>query len=153
MSEPAWEWKFHESIPSELDAGHKLIDSYVKKLEQFGWEGSDLFHVQLAIEEAVVNAITHGNKQAPDKSVEVELRICPASTYLRIRDEGAGFNPDKLADPTDDEHIDVPHGRGVMLIRQVMSHVEYNDCGNQVTMIKHRSSGEESSDEDNDSDE
>ncbi len=138
MAETVWEWSLHEHIPSSSDAGHELIERYIKVLEQFGWEGRDLFHVQLAVEEAVVNAITHGNHESPDKSVEVELQVSRRSTQMRIRDQGAGFCPDSLPDPTDDEHLETPHGRGVMLIKQMMDKVTYNECGNQVTMIKHR---------------
>lgn len=139
MAETAWEWSLHEHIPSSSDAGHELIERYVKVLEQFGWEGRDLFHVQLAVEEAIVNAITHGNQESPDKTVEVELQVSRRSTLMRIQDQGTGFCPDTLPDPTDDEHLETPHGRGVMLIKQMMDKVEYNTCGNQVTMVKHRS--------------
>ena len=139
MAETAWEWSLHEHIPSSSDAGHQLIERYIKVLEQFGWEGRDLFHVQLAVEEAIVNAITHGNHESPDKSVEVELHVSRSSTFMRILDQGEGFCPDTLPDPTEDENLETPHGRGVMLIKEMMDKVEYNACGNQVTMVKHRS--------------
>lgn len=138
MPQTAWDWTQVQLIPSSLEAGHRLIEHYMKVLDNHGWEGRDLFHVQLAIEEAVVNAITHGNKESSEKQVEVELRVSKRETLMRIRDQGAGFRPDLLPDPTDEEHLDVPHGRGVMLIRQMMDKVEYNECGNQVTMIKQR---------------
>lgn len=138
MPDTAWDWSLNESIPSSLDQGHKLIEHYVKMLEQHGWEGRDLFHVQLAVEEAIVNAITHGNHESPDKRVEVELHVNRSSTFMRIRDEGEGFCPNDLPDPTDDEHVDCPHGRGVMLIKEMMDEVTYNDCGNQVIMVKNR---------------
>jgi serine/threonine-protein kinase RsbW len=138
MPEPAWDWSLHEHIPSSSDSGHELIERYIKVLEQFGWEGRDLFHVQLAVEEAIVNAITHGNQESPDKTVEVELHVSRHATAIRICDQGCGFCPDDLPDPTDDEHLDSPHGRGVMLIKQLMDQVDYNACGNQVSMLKHR---------------
>ncbi len=86
-------WSLHEKIPSSLDVGHATIERLLAALEANQWEGRDLFHIQLAIEEAMVNAITHGNKQADDKVVEVEFRVDPQSTYMRIKDQGAGFNP------------------------------------------------------------
>lgn len=138
MPETAWDWSLHEQISSSLDAGHELIERYVKVLEQFGWEGRDLFHVQLAVEEAVVNAITHGNHQSPEKTVEVELHVSRARTSLRILDQGCGFCPDALPDPTEDENLESPHGRGVMLIKEMMDEVNYNACGNQVIMVKLR---------------
>ncbi len=138
MPDSSWDWNLHQTIPSSLDAGHELIENYLKALDQYGWDGGDLFHVQLAVEEAMVNAITHGNQQAPDKSVEVEFKVSKNETFMRIRDEGAGFCPAKVPDPTSEELLDVPHGRGVMLIRQTMTSVEYNALGNQVTMVKRR---------------
>lgn len=139
MAETASDWSLHEHIPSSSDSGHELIERYIQVLEKFGWEGRDLFHVQLAVEEAVVNAITHGNHESPDKTVEVELHVNRESTSMRILDQGSGFCPDTLPDPTEEENLETPHGRGVMLIKQMMDKVEYNALGNQVTMIKHRS--------------
>ena len=75
MSKPALSWSLHEKIPSSLDVGHATIERLLAALEANHWEGRDLFHIQLAIEEALVNAITHGNKQADDKVVEVEFRV------------------------------------------------------------------------------
>ena len=139
MSKPALGWCLQEKIPSDLDVGHATIERLIAALEANNWEGRDLFHIQLAIEEALVNAITHGNKQSKDKVVEVEFRVDPNLTFLRIKDQGAGFNPEAVPDPRDDDHLECTNGRGVMLIRELMSEVRYNDRGNEVTMIKHRS--------------
>ncbi len=142
MSKPALGWSLHEKIPSSLDIGHATIERLLAALEANKWEGRDLFHIQLAIEEALVNAITHGNKLADDKVVEVEFRVDPQTTYMRIKDQGAGFDPSAVPDPRDDEHLECTNGRGVMLIRELMSEVRYNDRGNEVTMIKYRSAEE-----------
>ncbi len=142
MSKPALGWSLHEKIPSSLDVGHATIERLMAALEVNKWEGRDVFHIQLAIEEAIVNAITHGNKQADDKVVEVEFRVDPRTTFMRIRDQGAGFDPAAVPDPRDDDHLECTNGRGVMLIRELMSEVRYNDRGNEVTMIKYRSRDE-----------
>ncbi len=146
MAESALGWSLYEKIPSSLDVGHATIERLLAALQANKWEGRDLFHIQLAIEEAMVNAITHGNKQAEDKVVEVEFRVDPLFTYMRIKDEGAGFNPAEVPDPRDDDHLECTNGRGVMLIRELMSEVRYNDRGNEVTMTKHRSKEEETAD-------
>ena len=138
MSKPALGWCYQEKIPSDLDVGHATIERLIAALEANQWEGRDLFHIQLAIEEAMVNAITHGNKQSQDKVVEVEFRVDPQTTYLRIKDQGAGFDPNAVPDPRDDDHLECTNGRGVMLIRELMSEVHYNERGNEVTMIKRR---------------
>jgi serine/threonine-protein kinase RsbW len=83
-----------------------------------------------------------GNQLAEDKVVEVEFRVDPHRTYLRVNDQGAGFNPAAVPDPRDDENLECTNGRGVMLIREFMSEVRYNDRGNEVTMIKYRSKDE-----------
>lgn len=142
MSEPQWNWVLEESIPSSLDAGHKTIDQLLSALTQWGWDGRDFFHVQMAIEEAMVNAIKHGNKESPEKCVAVSFRIGTSSVWIQLTDQGEGFDPNALPDPTDEEHLAQPHGRGVMLIRELMTSVAYNERGNQVTMHKVRSSGD-----------
>ncbi|MEY4565512.1 MAG: hypothetical protein RLY14_482 [Planctomycetota bacterium] len=138
MSEPIWNWVHEESIPSSLDAGHKAIDYLLNTLTSYGWDGREYFHVQMAIEEAMVNAIKHGNKESPDKSVAVRFRIAENLVWIQLTDQGEGFNPEALPDPTDEEHLDQPHGRGVMLIKELMTGVHYNERGNQVTMHKVR---------------
>jgi serine/threonine-protein kinase RsbW len=138
MTEPAWTWSLHREIPSSLDAGHKQIELLLAALSEHGWEGRDLFHVQMAAEEAMVNAVTHGNQLAEDKVVEIEFRVAKDSTYLRFKDQGQGFCPDALPDPRDDDHLECTNGRGVMLIREMMSDVKYNERGNEVIMTKSR---------------
>jgi len=138
MPDKAWDWSLLEQIPSSLTSGHEMIDRYIKVLEQYGWEGRDLFQVQLAVEEAIVNAITHGNNESPDKAVEIELHVSRDSTSMRVLDQGSGFCPDTLPDPTADDRLETPHGRGVMLMKEMMDEVEYNAVGNQVRMVKNR---------------
>ncbi len=93
MAEQSWKWSMHEKIPSSHDAGHKAIEQLIAALEANGWEGRDLFHVQLAVEEAMINAITHGNKLAEDKVVEVEFNVHSQSVLIRIKDQGRDFRP------------------------------------------------------------
>lgn len=139
MVEPTWVWKLQETIPSDVDAGHKVIEKLMAAMHDSQWEGRDSFHIQMAAEEAMVNAVTHGNKLAADKSVEIEFRVSPQAVYMRFLDEGEGFCPMALPDPRDDEHLLCTNGRGVMLINEMMSEVHYNACGNEVTMLKLRS--------------
>lgn len=138
MVEPAWTWSLEDNIPSSTDAGHQLIEKLLAALSEAGWEGRDFFHVQMAAEEAMVNAVTHGNGGEESKRVEVEFRVSKEQAKLRFKDEGEGFCPDELPDPRSEENLEMIHGRGVMLIREMMSEVSYNDCGNEVTMIKNR---------------
>jgi serine/threonine-protein kinase RsbW len=93
----------------------------------------------MSIEEAVVNAIEHGNKRDLAKNVHMVFRVTPERVWLEITDEGKGFDHRNVADPTDEELLDKPRGRGVMLIRQLMTEANYNESGNQLTMVKVRS--------------
>ena len=146
MVERAWAWSLHESIPSDVDAGHKLIEQLMTALTGSGWEGRDLFHVQMAAEEAMVNAVTHGNKGSEDKRVEIEFKVSADGVTMRFRDEGEGFCPGDLPDPRSEEHLHCTNGRGVMLINEMMDEVHYNARGNEVTMFKTRTPTDPASD-------
>lgn len=138
MNEPEWTWIHSVTIPSSLDSGHEVIEKLMAALTAAEWDGSDLFHVQMAAEEAMVNAVTHGNGCSDQKVVEMDFKVAKQSVFMRFKDQGEGFCPDDLPDPTDDEHVEAVHGRGVFLIRNMMDEVRYNECGNEVVMIKHR---------------
>ncbi|MFN5104375.1 MAG: ATP-binding protein [Planctomycetota bacterium] len=135
-------WKCDKTIPSDLDAGHASIDELMSALESAGWEGRDVFHIQMAIEEAVVNAIEHGNKRDASKIVHVIYIVDAESAEMTITDQGQGFDHRNVADPTEEERLDQPRGRGVLLIRELMCEVRYNEKGNSVWMRKVRSKDE-----------
>jgi serine/threonine-protein kinase RsbW len=102
------------------------------------WSEHEIFGIHLAVEEALVNAIRHGNGLDPSKMVSARFRLSRDRLEVEITDEGNGFNPAKLPDPTDSENIEAPCGRGVLLMRNFMNRVEYNDRGNRVIMEKRR---------------
>ena len=90
------------------------------------------------VKEAIVNAIVHGNKLDTDKKVHVECFVSPAVARIEITDEGEGFKPNEVPDCTQDDRLEVPNGRGVMLIHNFMTRVEYNEKGNSVLLEKVR---------------
>lgn len=94
----------------------------------------DRFCVRLALEEALVNAIKHGNQMDPSKRVTVRFKVWRDRAEFHITDEGPGFDPEDLPDPTDIENLERPCGRGVMLIKHYMHEVEYFAPGNAVLM-------------------
>ena len=108
-------------------------------LKGLGWDGRDLFGVELALEESLSNAIRHGNQLDASKQVLVECKVSPERFWLRVSDEGAGFQPQMVPDCTADENLECPGGRGLALMKAYMTRVEYNPCGNCVTMEKTRS--------------
>lgn len=103
-----------------------------------GYDDDELFGVHLALEEALMNAIQHGNHGDPSKRISVESLITPEKIDISITDEGSGFNPEGLPDPRQGNNLYKCSGRGVLLIRAYMDVVEYNERGNCVHLIKFR---------------
>ena len=150
----------------------RLVGSAVNTLQDFGvrfgiFSDRERTRVGVALEEAFLNAIIHGNLeissklreaddgsyekliamrvgQSPyrDRRVRVSARFTPDEARFVIRDQGRGFDVAKLPDPTDPENMARAHGRGVLLIRTFMDEIHYNAKGNQVTLIKRRSKPE-----------
>jgi len=140
-----WIWSLERTIPSDTDIARQLLEDLLGQLGERGWPEEDKFGVHLSVEEALMNAIKHGNQRDPEKSVFVEYRLSEDLLFVQVEDQGEGFNPDEVPDPTLDENLELPSGRGLMLMRTFMSMVQYNDTGNRVTMEKKRSPGEASS--------
>jgi serine/threonine-protein kinase RsbW len=131
-----WTWQHECSIPSECNAGRAVIELLLKRLEALNWTRRDLFSIRLAMEEALVNAVEHGNQLDADKRVHIVCRISDAAAFIQITDEGPGFDPRAVPDPTDEDRLECPGGRGVMLMRNFMTEVVFNESGNQVTLVK-----------------
>ncbi len=138
MSEDRWIWQLERVIPSETGAGAPVLQEVLDQLEKHQWVQHDTFSIHLAVEEALVNAIRHGNRLDPSKHVRVACRLSHDLVRIEITDEGEGFDPSAVTDPTDPANIEAPSGRGLMLMRSFMSRVEYNDVGNHVVMEKER---------------
>jgi serine/threonine-protein kinase RsbW len=96
----------------------------------------DVFCIKLALEEALVNAIKHGNQFDPSKKVYISYRLLADRFEIAVSDDGAGFDPSDVPDPTAVENLERPCGRGLMLMRHYMSEVAYNSRGNGVTMCR-----------------
>ena len=130
---------FEVVITNEPSEGQVVQSRVVELLEQYGFSGRDVFSVRLAMEEALVNAIKHGNQMDPDKTVRLECHVDEDRVRIIIEDQGPGFDPGSLPDPTAEENLEMPGGRGVMLIQSFMDNVQYNDRGNMITMERSRS--------------
>jgi len=96
------------------------------------------FAIRLALEEALSNAFRHGNAGDPDKTVRLECRIEPDQVMLAVEDEGSGFDPHAVPDPTAEPNLHLPSGRGIMLMRSFMTEVDFNARGNRVRMVFRR---------------
>lgn len=135
--------EFQEVIPSDTSAGQLVQERIIQHLEQLRYDERDLFGIRLAIEEALVNAIKHGNRMDPTKTVRILCKIATHKVRIEIEDQGEGFQPEEVPDPTADENLERPCGRGIMLMRAFMSSIVYNETGNRVVLEKHRSEPED----------
>jgi serine/threonine-protein kinase RsbW len=126
----------HSELASTLTAYHDLMQKILDTLASFAWTKEHLFGVQMALEEALSNAVRHGNKHDPNKLVHVDCELAPNRFYVKVCDEGQGYDPCKVPDCCADENLEVPGGRGLALMRAYMTRVELSDCGRCVTMEK-----------------
>jgi serine/threonine-protein kinase RsbW len=137
-SDDKWTWQCDQVIPNDTAVGGRLLDDVLQQLEMLHWGRREIFGVHLAVHEALINAISHGNALNGGKHVKFSCRISPEKIHVEITDEGPGFDPDSLPDPTTPAHLDCPGGRGVLLMRTFMSHVEFRNNGNHVVLEKER---------------
>ncbi len=120
----------------EIDAIEDLV---VDTAESLGYPRSSCFALRLALEEAITNAFRHGHAGLPaDTPVKVEYAIHPDRIELSVEDRGPGFCPQAVPDPTLDENLEMPGGRGIVLMRAYMTKVSHNQQGNRVEMILER---------------
>lgn len=97
------------------------------------------YEVGMAVREAVANAIEHGNHSVPEKKVQVELDYLPGQLVVKVRDEGEGFDTDKVSDPRAPVNLLRPSGRGILFMREFMDEIDYTfglDGGTEVTLRK-----------------
>ncbi len=92
------------------------------------------FAIRLCLEEAIVNAFRHGNRSEPGKVVKFFCKIDHEKAEFKIQDEGEGFDPEGVPDPTAEENLEIPSGRGLMLMRAYMSEIEHVPPGNTLRM-------------------
>ncbi len=116
-------------------AESRLLDA----LDKFAYAKASRFAVRLAVEEALTNAFRHGHRALPRETpVTLDLTVGPQEIKISVEDQGPGFTPEKVPDPTLDENLDKPAGRGLMLMRAYMASIDYNDKGNRVTLVYRR---------------
>ncbi|MCA9211898.1 MAG: ATP-binding protein [Planctomycetales bacterium] len=131
-------WNFSGAVASELERSREFVTDVINQLENRKWPDTDVFGIRMALEEAIVNAIKHGNQHDPVKSVHIDCEIRGDRFRIDIRDEGVGFDPKCVPDCTAVENLDKPSGRGVMLIKHYMTNVTYCENGTRVVMEKIR---------------
>jgi len=139
MSRPAWIWSLAREISAQPDLCAPLIATVLEALREHDWNADDQFAIRMALEEAIMNAIKHGNEGDPEKLVSIEMGFDGSKFEATVSDCGCGFNPEHVPDPTADENLGKASGRGVMLMKEFVDTLEFNDCGNEVTLTKRKS--------------
>jgi serine/threonine-protein kinase RsbW len=123
-----------------LDEVSEVVETVVVAMKGLGFEDKDLFAVRLALDEALVNALKHGNQHDPTKQAWLRYHLTREEVLMEVEDQGAGFDPAEVPDPLEPENLERACGRGLLLIRTYMSRVRHNPCGNCITMCRRRSS-------------
>ncbi len=130
-------------VANSFDEVHLVRDLIIQAIRAAGFDESACFGIQLALDEALANAVIHGNSRAENATVTITYDVCGEAVYLSIEDEGSGFNPNIIDDPTREENLEIPAGRGLFLMRAYMTQVQYNERGNCVTMLHERAARDE----------
>lgn len=123
-------------LPSTTSLMHIVLDYLMKRVEKLGVikpEESNLF---VALDEAFVNAVKHGNKFDVNKLVRISASVSKEEAKFTVEDEGEGFDVKNIPDPLDPQNLFKTSGRGVLFIYNIMDEVSYNDRGNRLTMVK-----------------
>ena len=122
-------------IPSDPNFMGVVERRVLALVEEHGYGEGRIFALRLTIEEAIANAIKHGNKMDPTKKVTVRFRIEDGAAIVEVADEGSGFDLDSVPDPTEPENLQKPHGRGLLLMRTYADEVKHNEKGNCVHVV------------------
>ena len=125
-------------IPSDLNAAWNAQQKIMDEVKVHAFSEQVVFAIRLALDEALNNAISHGNQRDPNKQVTIRYCVAPDGVMISVTDQGPGFDPKDVPDPTLDENISEPHGRGIMLMRAYMTSVTFSDNGRTVTLTKGR---------------
>lgn len=137
---PEADSRFHLTIGSRFE-NIELVQVVLRDaLERAGLTEDDRHWVDLAVREAVANAIRHGNQEDPDKRVDVDVSLGPEELIIRVLDRGRGFEPHDVEDPRSPENLLNPNGRGIFYMQSFMDDIEYSSRpgGGTVVTLKKR---------------
>ncbi len=113
------------SLPSRIDTVATAAAAVAEFLSRSGISEDAAFGIDMAVREAVTNAVLHGNRQDEKKTVDVTLKSSPDAVEISVHDQGPGFNPENVPDPTAEENILKASGRGIFFIRSFMDEVDW----------------------------
>ena len=128
--------KIEFEVPSDVALMNSVLQYLLERVAKLGLIQPERSNLFVALDEAFVNAVKHGNKNDPSKLVRVSAELSPKEASFTVEDEGEGFNVNDIPDPCDPTNLFKSSGRGVLLMYNIMDEVEYNAQGNRVKMVK-----------------
>src|SRR5437016_4368490 len=128
--------KIEFELPSDLSLMNGVLHYLHERVVQLGIVNPERSNLFIALDEAFVNAVKHGNKYDTSKLVRIGAELSPSEACFTIEDEGEGFDVATIPDPRDPANLFKSSGRGVLLIYNIMDEVEYTAQGNRVKMVK-----------------
>ena len=131
-------WERQYDLASTRPEIDRAVSEVLEACAAQGYEESATFAIRLSLEEAMANAMMHGNAGDESKRIQLNCSIGPQQICLEIQDEGPGYDPDTVPDPTADENLTIASGRGLALIKAFMTRVEIPRPGNHLKLIFER---------------
>lgn len=129
------------SLPSRIETVATAAAAVAEFVGRFGISDDAAYGIDMAVREAVTNAVLHGNRQDENKTVDIVLKSSPDAVEISVHDQGPGFNPEDVPDPTASENILKTSGRGIFFMRTFMDEVDWlirPEGGTTVRMLKRR---------------
>ena len=128
--------KIDFELPSDVSLMNGVLQYLIERVSKLGLIKPERSNLFVALDEAFVNAVKHGNRNDPRKLVRITAELSAKEARFTVEDEGEGFNIQEIPDPRDPANLFKTSGRGVLLIYNIMDEVEYNERGNRLTMVK-----------------
>lgn len=125
-------------IEGVLEKAYQIEREIIEDLEIQGYDDNALFSIRLAMDEALINALKHGNHNDSTKTLKISYDADDKRVMISVEDEGNGFDHRNILDPTRGESLRRTHGRGIFLVRQFMHEISFNEKGNRISFAYHR---------------
>jgi anti-sigma regulatory factor (Ser/Thr protein kinase) len=123
-------------LPTDIHSIHHAVEFVMSRCPSCSDDAKRLdLNFRVGLTEALTNAMLYGNGDDPSKRVLVEVTVLQGRLQAKVRDQGSGFDPSAVPDPTHPDNVTKPCGRGLFLMRKLLDEVSYNERGNEVTLV------------------
>jgi serine/threonine-protein kinase RsbW len=130
-------FRFRRRLQSTTPGINRTVRDILKHARVTGCLADHQAELEIALREALANAVLHGNGSNAAKKVLVRAYCDPSKGFvIAVRDEGSGFDPAKVPDPRREDRLELTHGRGIFLMRELMDHIEHRKGGREVVLYK-----------------